>query len=184
MNSKTENLCQEKAYCPRGLLLQWHVTERCNLRCAHCYQESYSGSELEFGQLLNILGQYQDLLAEWRSTSKRRNLRGHITVTGGEPFVRSDFLDLLEVFAAHRKHFSFAILTNGTFIDTAMVRRLRKLRPAFVQVSMEGSQATHDRIRGAGNFDRTVTAIKHLVRHRRFARAPFRAGAFRRRDSA
>jgi len=53
-------------------------------------------------------------------------------VTGGEPFARSDFLDLLGVFAAHHRLFRFAILTNGTFIDAAMARRLRKLRPAFV----------------------------------------------------
>ena len=166
MNSKTPNSCQEGVYCPRGLLLQWHVTERCNLRCAHCYQEGYSGEELRFQDLLKVLNQYKELLARWRGTAKRRKVPGHITVTGGEPFVRLDFPDLLDVFAANRKHFSFAILTNGTFIDAVMARRLRKLRPAFVQVSIEGSQATHDRIRGPGNFERTVTAVKHLVRRR------------------
>ncbi len=162
MNSMSLNSCPESSYSPRGLLLQWHVTERCNLRCAHCYQESYSGEELGFEELLQVLDQYKGLLARWRRTSKRRPVRGHITVTGGEPFVRRDFLDLLEVFAANRKHFSFAILTNGTFIDAPMARRLSKLRPAFVQVSIEGSRATHDRIRGRGNFDKAVSALRHL----------------------
>ena len=46
---------QSEPYIPRGLLLQWHVTERCNLRCAHCYQEAYSGEELRFQDLLNVL---------------------------------------------------------------------------------------------------------------------------------
>jgi len=41
---------------PQRLLLQWHITERCNLRCAHCYQETYSGKELEFRELLYVLG--------------------------------------------------------------------------------------------------------------------------------
>ena len=80
--------------------------------------------------------------------------------------MRKDFLDLLEVFAANRENFTFAILTNGSFIDAAMARQLRKLGPAFVQVSVEGTKTTHDRIRGAGNFDRTVSALKYLVKER------------------
>lgn len=166
MSLKTNNLCQEGIYIPRGLLLQWHITERCNLRCAHCYQSTYSGRELQFSDLLKVLHQFKDLLNLWRRQAGRLPVRGHITVTGGEPFIRRDFLDLLEVFAANRRHFSFAILTNGSFIDAAMARRLRKLGPVFVQVSIEGTQTTHDRIRGPGNFDRTVSALKHLVRER------------------
>ena len=113
-----------------------------------------------------ILRQYKDLLGFWRGKSKRLSVRGHITVTGGEPFVRRDFLDLLKIFSADRKYYSFAILTNGSFIDAAMARKLFKLGPAFVQLSVEGTQATHNKIRGSGNFDRTVSALKYLVRER------------------
>ena len=158
--------CHHGPYIPRGLLLQWHVTERCNLRCAHCYQTEYGGKELPLPQLLEILGQYKELLHRWRREVASRPVRGHITVSGGEPFVRRDFLDLLDVFHAHRREFSFAILTNGSLIDATLARRLRKLKPSFVQVSIEGTRATHDNIRGAGNFDKTVAAIKHLVRAR------------------
>lgn len=148
------------------LLLQWHITERCNLRCAHCYQVAYRGQELGFQDLLSVLEQYKDLLAALGCQSGEGPAGGHITVTGGEPFVRRDFLDLLEVFSANRGCLSFAILTNGSFIDATMARRLHELRPSFVQVSLEGTQATHDRIRGPGNFERTVSAVKHLVRER------------------
>lgn len=149
-------------YHPQHLVMQWHITERCNLRCAHCYQEDYAGKELSHQELLTILGQYIDLLDGWRRHSFRP-ITGHITVTGGEPFARRDFLGLLEAFAALKKHFSFAILTNGTFIDAAMARRLRVLGPRFVQVSIEGTRETHDAIRGPGTFDRSVSALRHLV---------------------
>ncbi len=145
--------------------MQWHVTERCNLRCAHCYQESYASEELRLDNLLRILKQFKDLLHLWRAKAGRR-VRGHITITGGEPFIREDFPDLLEVLARHRNCFSFAILTNGTCIDSSIARRLHKLSPEFVQISVEGTQTTHDEIRGKGNFDRTVEAIKTLVRER------------------
>ena len=156
--------CAEVPYRPHRLVLQWHVTERCNLRCTHCYQESYSGDELPFDDLLRLLQQYKDLLDAWGRPPWSSPVRGHVTVTGGEPFVRTDFLDLLEVFAANRRRFSFAVLTNGSFINAALAYRLRQLRPAYVQVSIEGTRATHDNIRGAGNYDRTLAAVRHLVR--------------------
>ena len=165
MNRDTRNFYQERFYIPRGLLLQWHVTERCNLRCAHCYQDGYAGSELDFQQLMDILNQFISLLKFWREGNKFK-VHGHVTVTGGEPFIRRDFQDLLEVLAANSNHFSFAILTNGSFINSSMAQWLHKLGPAFVQVSIEGTRKTHDRIRGAGNFNRTVLALKCLVKER------------------
>jgi radical SAM protein with 4Fe4S-binding SPASM domain len=156
---------QSSLYRPKGLLLQWHLTNRCNLRCSHCYQETYGGGELSFDELLAVLRQYEALLAEWRNTAgKISAVRGHITLTGGEPFVRKDFVPFLEHVAAARERYSFAILTNGSFVDVPIARELRRLRPRFVQVSVEGGEATHDRIRGAGDFRRTIRAIKRLVR--------------------
>jgi radical SAM protein with 4Fe4S-binding SPASM domain len=122
------------------------------------------GEELGFEDLLKIQAQFKDLLRSWRDETRPIPVRGHITVTGGEPFVRQDFLDLLEVFSANREYYSFAILTNGSFIDAAMARHLRSLGPTFVQVSIEGTQPTHDKVRGPGTFDQAVSALKHLVR--------------------
>jgi radical SAM protein with 4Fe4S-binding SPASM domain len=153
---------EAKGTYPSSLLLQWHVTERCNLRCAHCYQERYRGEELDLRGLLDILAQFLHFLDAPRAFGHPA-MRGHITVTGGEPLIRRDFFELLEAFAAHRRRFSFAVLTNGTLIDALLARRLSELGVGFVQVSVEGTQATHDRIRGSGNYARTVAAIEHLV---------------------
>lgn len=158
---------ETSSHRPRGLLLQWHLTNRCNLRCSHCYQESYGGNELTFDELVGTLGQYEAMLTDWRAQAGgHARVRGHITVTGGEPFVRKDFVPFLERLAAAQRDYSFAILSNGSLIDTAMARQLKRLQPRFVQVSLEGTEPTHDRIRGAGDFQRTVAAIKRLVRFR------------------
>lgn len=106
--------------------------------------------------------QFKELVTQM-SRARSFPVRGDITVTGGEPFCRQDFLDLLDVFHANRDLFHFAILTNGSLIDEAMAHRLSKLGPSFVQVSIEGTQDTNDSIRGQGSFERTVMAIKHLV---------------------
>jgi len=164
MKFEANNRSRKGLYIPRGLLLQWHVTERCNLSCSHCYQDAHPGEELGLKDLLGILEQFKYLLKFLRLAARKQPVHGHVTVTGGEPFVRGDFLDLLEVFSANREHFSFAILTNGSFIDRKMAGLLRKLGPSFVQVSVEGTPATHDKIRGSGNYERTVSALKHLVK--------------------
>ena len=143
--------------------LQWHITERCNLRCAHCYQEAYSGAELPFPDLLGIVRQYGNLLEALGRERALSPPRGHIVVTGGEPFLRDDFLDLLEILSARKERFGYSILTNGTLIDEAMARRLSRLSPTSVQVSIEGDRATNDGIRGSGAFDRTVSALQFLV---------------------
>ncbi len=151
---------------PRRFVLQWHVTERCNLRCQHCYQEEYDTPELAFRELLSVVEQFKALLDRLRREAAPESLRGHINVTGGEPFIRDDFLDLLQVFAANSEYFSFGILTNGTLIDAEMAQQLRAVGPRFVQVSVEGSPSTNDAVRGQDAFERTVTALEHLAKER------------------
>ncbi|MCV6637109.1 radical SAM protein [Candidatus Albibeggiatoa sp. nov. NOAA] len=150
-----------EAYAPTHLLLQWHVTERCNLRCSHCYQDSYARNELSFEQLLGILEQYKSILDTF-SQRLNRPVRGHINITGGEPFARQDFVDLLEVFAQHRQLFSFAILSNATFIDRTIAKQLQQLKPRYVQISIEGTEQTHDAIRGEDNFKQTLAGLAQL----------------------
>ncbi len=140
-------------------LLQWHVTERCNNRCSHCYQESYGGAELSFDELTKVVDQYRELL------DMGRQRRGHINITGGEPFLREDFFDFLAVLAGESPRLSFAVLTNGSLVDDAAARRLASLKPAFVQVSLDGNEESHDRIRGKGDFRRTVKALGCLRTH-------------------
>ena len=150
-------------HSPENMLLQWHITERCNLRCAHCYQSSFSGDEPDYAGLLAVLEQFKELLTAWKRQKCRPGLRGHLSVTGGEPFLRPDFMDLLRAFVADRDLFSFAILTNGTLIDQTTASALKEFKPSFVQVSMEGGRETHDRIRGPGSFEKTVSAVCNLV---------------------
>lgn len=150
-------------YIPRGLLLQWHVTNRCNLRCAHCYQDAAPNEELSLSELLGVLAQYVDLLRNWRLAARTRRVPGNVTITGGEPFLRPDIWTLLESLARRQDLFSFAILSNGSCLGPPEAERLRRLRPAFVQVSIEGGPDTHDIIRGAGDFDRVVRAIGLLT---------------------
>ena len=145
------------------MVLQWHITERCNLKCIHCYQDQPSPDELTFKQLCQVIEQFKLLLKNLQLKHRVKKMYGQINVTGGEPFIRRDFFDLLKRFAENRDFFRFGILTNGTLIDESVAQHLGELKPAFVQVSLEGSKSTNDAIRGKGTYDRITSALRNLT---------------------
>lgn len=154
-------ICNNK----NNLLLQLHITGKCNQHCKHCYHNEYGNEPITFNNIKDIIEQYKELLQKY-NTSKGINERGIINITGGEPFVRKDFMDILELFNENRKYFSYGILTNGSFITDEIAEKLVKFEVNDVQVSVEGSKDTHDMIRGEGNFEKTFKAIDILNKHK------------------
>jgi radical SAM protein with 4Fe4S-binding SPASM domain len=136
------------------------------LLCSHCYQDAQQSAEPSFDELLFALAQFKEFIHRCREQSGSRRFKAHITVTGGEPFIREDFIDLLERLAADSHLFSYAILTNGTLLTPAIVQSLIRLKPGFVQVSIDGAKETHDRIRGASSYNQAVEGLKLVVRGR------------------
>lgn len=151
-------------FIPKYFQMQWHLTERCNLRCEHCYQENFDTVDLSFHALESILEQYTAALCHFSEKSGRQ-ISGRITLTGGEPFLREDFLDLVEKISKQRRRFRFAILTNGTLIGDPTAKRLARWKPDYVQVSIDGMRETHDALRSPGSFDQAVRGIRFLKRH-------------------
>jgi MoaA/NifB/PqqE/SkfB family radical SAM enzyme len=85
--------------------------------------------------------------------------------SGGEVFLRADFLDLVE--HAVGLGLKTNITTNGTLIDKARARRLIRSGVNSISVSLDDPTArVHDAIRGQqGSHRRTVRAIRWLVRY-------------------
>jgi radical SAM protein with 4Fe4S-binding SPASM domain len=128
---------------------QWHITDRCNLRCDHCYQNDYSqSSELALEELEALGRKINYTLASWGKD-------GRVAVTGGEPFIRKDLFDFLS-FLEEQPHIKkIGILSNGTLIkDVQFLKKLSKLH--YVQLSLEGRREVNDGIRGNGVFDKVI----------------------------
>ena len=85
---------------------------------------------------------------------------------GGEPFLRDDFLDILE--HAHEQGITTCVSTNGTVLDQDLVDELLCMTaPVYLQVSLDGAfAATNDAIRGAGTFDRILSGVELLAESR------------------
>jgi len=141
---------------PKSSFLQWHITERFNLRCKHCYQTPYVTPEMPLPKMLSIVDEYVELLDLW-------GIDGRMQVTGGEPFVRKDIFDILEKIHENRNKLKFNIMSNGFYITKDIAKRLKDLKIDFFQISIEGEEHTNDYIRGKGAYKRIVEGAKILV---------------------
>jgi selenobiotic family peptide radical SAM maturase len=131
--------------------LQWHLTQACDLSCRHCYDRS-ARSEMPLGAAL-------ETLAEFDGFCRDRNVRGQISLSGGNPLLYPHFFEVYG--RAAEAGFSLAILGNPTprrvMEDMAAVAR-----PVYFQVSLEGLPEHNDSIRGRGHFDRTMEFLDVL----------------------
>ena len=143
----------------RRFMLQWDITSQCNFSCSHCYAYE-TGDDLSYLQLIDILDQYKDFLKELGKRQKI-NYSHVLALSGGEPFIRNDFFDLIE--EIHSRQIKYMILTNGYHIDEDNVKDIEKFKPLRVQISIDGVKATHDSIRGSGSFDRSAAGCAQGV---------------------
>lgn len=140
---------------------QWHITERCNKHCVHCYQGEYPAADLSLADLEVVLNRMEEALVKW-------GLRGSLSLTGGEPFVRQPELFTLMKRVDQMNSFVFYdILTNGSLVSDDVAIELKSLqRLRRVQVSLESSKPeVNDVLRGAGSFQETLQAIRTMKRH-------------------
>jgi selenobiotic family peptide radical SAM maturase len=134
-----------------SFVLQWHITQACDLHCKHCYDRS-DRSPLPLDQALRILDDVQEFCAAKR-------VRGYITFTGGNPLLYPHFTEVYR--AASERGFLLAILGNpsprGRIEELLAIQDLRHF-----QISLEGLPEHNDDIRGAGHFARSIEFLTVL----------------------
>lgn len=143
------------------LLLQFHITGRCNLQCKHCYRTEGNVEPLSYSDVVAVIEQYKELLVEY-NCKHRSKRKGHINITGGEPFMRADICDILYYLGNNRETFTYGILSNGSFLDEKMLNVLLETKVSFVQLSIDGNKEMHDFLRAPGDFDRVLRTAEWL----------------------
>lgn len=145
---------------PFDFFFQWHLTERCNLRCLHCYQDGKALSEMTLEEIKRTAVLLSDTMKEW-SELYQIPFSPSINVTGGEPFLHHDLFEILT--SLHENNFNLYILTNGTLVDRQKAAMLAGIPVKGVQVSLEGPEKVHDNIRGKGSFTSAIGGVKNLL---------------------
>lgn len=135
------------------LTIDWHITQRCNQACKHCYAagEQFQGEigSLETIRIIDkILGLKNDV-----------NLR--VTLTGGEPLLRADVFEIASMLLENDVPIS--LTTNGMLVQKN-IDRIVGSGMTHIQVSIDGMQSVHDYLRGFNAFDSAIHALRLLKR--------------------
>lgn len=141
----------QRHWAPLSAIIQ--TTRRCNHACVHCMQVEHAGRELTTTQWEQVLGR----LAEAGLLL--------LTVTGGEPTLRNDWLDLLRL--GRRLGFALRLKTNGFALDDEACDALSAIPVLQVDLSFfSADAAVHDAITGTpGSHAKVVAATRRLRRN-------------------
>ena len=144
--------------------IQWHITNLCNLRCTHCYQDDFSREkDLDLPGLQKITHNILNTMNEW-------DRKACIHLTGGEPLLKPELFPLLEYLDQNPLIDELGIITNGLLFDEDVVKRLSafpKLKK--IKISLDGADAeTNDSIRQEGIFKKVVQNIPLIRRANSF----------------
>ncbi len=124
------------------------ITKRCNLRCRHCLEYKFQDKELSLEKVKYMLNR----LAKAGAI--------HLSINGGEPLIRTDIGEIIRY--AQKLGMSVGITTNGTFVP----KKIKDLKGiSFLGLSLDWPKQIHDYLRGKGQFNEVMEALKVAQRH-------------------
>jgi len=149
LDNAIRELADKKNLC---LNVICEITQKCNLHCVHCYIPKQSDNELNLPNLHKIFSD----LPEMGCIS--------LTITGGEPFIRNDILDVLKI--ARSYNFAISLLTNGSLLSSDIIERLEELQLLNIGVTIYGTnEDTYGKISMRGNiFKKIMDNLELLVK--------------------
>ncbi len=144
--------------------IQWHITNLCNLRCKHCYQDDFSKrNDLDWSGLKKVSENFLYTLKEW-------NQKASIHLTGGEPLLKPELFPLLNDLDQQPGVEELGLITNGVLIDRDLIERLSEFpKLKKIKVSLEGADMeTNDAIRQKGTFGKVIQNLSLIEKGNRF----------------
>jgi AdoMet-dependent heme synthase len=128
----------------------WRCTFACNSHCVHCTSAGKSAfpDEMDTASAKQLVDQIYDFGATF------------LGITGGDPFLRKDLFEVVRY--AKKVGLSVSIITDGHMFNDAAVENVVR-NEMRVSVSIDGSEAVNDRIRGKGAYASAVSLLKKLT---------------------
>ncbi|MBM3253040.1 MAG: glycosyltransferase [Candidatus Omnitrophica bacterium] len=138
--------------------ITFFITNRCNLKCSHCFVDK-SNTQANVEELTPV---------EIDQFSKNMGRINFITITGGEPFLREDIVDIVTTLNKNLKPLLITLLTNGEMREV-VISRLNEIlarcqnKNILVKISLDGPREVHDRMRlKTGAFENTIATFNEL----------------------
>jgi radical SAM protein with 4Fe4S-binding SPASM domain len=136
-----------------SLTIDWHITQRCNQACRHCYAagEQFQG-EINNQETIRIIDKILSLKSDF-------NVR--VTLTGGEPLLRDDVFEIAS--SLSENDIPISLTTNGVLVRKN-IDNIVSSGITYLQVSIDGLRNVHNYLRGFNSFDSAIDALRLLKR--------------------
>ena len=132
--------------------IQWKITNKCNLKCKHCYLGKLDGFELPYETAIKIANMIID-----------SNVM-EVTISGGECLTYNGIEDIIKKFIENG--IKVDIFTNAILLKRLLDKidlTISSKELLLFYVSVDGLKETHEKIRGKNTFDKTIENIKYAI---------------------
>ncbi len=131
------------------------VTNKCNLRCRHCYNNSgdrFIRQELTDKQMVSIVEE----VAEFKPMS--------FCICGGEPLLRTKLVFQIIKILKSNGSTTVNMVSNGILLTEDIGKELNDSGLDGFQISLDGhTKELHEIIRGIGSYERAIRGIEILI---------------------
>lgn len=132
--------------------LFWECTLRCNLDCVHCGSDCSKETLVPDIPTQDFLAVLDEIKSKWDPTKIM------VVLTGGEPTVRPDLLNIGREIS--KRNFPWGMVSNGYALNKKRFEELRSVGLGSLTISLDGLEKSHDWFRGKeGSFKRAIEAI-------------------------
>lgn len=128
----------------------WEITHNCNYGCSYCIfscDKKRVDGELTTEECFHVIDELV------------KNGFKHLKITGGEPFIRKDIVEILEYAS---KDLIVDISTNASLITDEIVSKLNNIDLKMIHVSLDGEKDEHESVRGKNTYERTIKGLEAL----------------------
>ena len=128
------------------------LTNRCNLNCKYCYQNSHPKinirKELKKRDWIKIINELNKLNVD------------KINIVGGEPFLLKELFNILDHILGINKNIKIKIFTNGILLNTNKIKKIRKYNLTLSFNLNSHKKQIHDFYASKGNWKKIIKNIK------------------------
>lgn len=160
-NRKRHNNPTYATELPESIAIK--LTNRCNLRCAHCYQWNESGYHTYMDKTLQ--NSDIDLGIVKKVLDETKDMKSRLYLWGGEPLIYREFHALADMLKEDPRE--VIICTNGICIEQHSDDLLAISDNLEFLIAVEGFREEHDAIRGKGTYDLVMEQIDLLLAKRK-----------------
>lgn len=139
----------------RPKMVSWEITNKCNLFCKHCLNNSGDSCHYQFEDELQDIEQIElaKQIAELRPEQ--------FCLCGGETLLNKNIYEIINIVSSAGVMVN--MVTNGTLITDSVAKKLKESGISHVQVSVDGLGCQHDIFRNTkGAFDKSIRGIRFL----------------------